>query len=144
MLLGRNRSYLSGFDIDGTSEGNFGQTSSKAFGNTNLNIRRWFSPEHGSIWLMALVRFPTIHTEEQHYLLSQPTPDYLTATADARIASTQPPQQLKVKEVFCTSNSNVRLVTNLMVSGGVRILTLCMACMRTLTVSRCCLNCLRM
>ena len=61
VLLGRNRSYLSGFDIDGTSEGNFGQTSSKAFGNTNLNIRRWFSPEHGSIWLMALVRFPTIH-----------------------------------------------------------------------------------
>ena len=42
-------------------------------------------------------------------MLSQPTPDYLTATADARIASTQPPQQLKVKEVFCTSNSNVSL-----------------------------------
>ena len=109
VLLGRNRSYLSGFDIDGTSDGNFGQTSSKAFGNTNLNIRRWFVPEHGSIWLMALVRFPTIHSEEQHYLCSQPSPDYLTATGDARIASTQPPQQLKVKEVFCTSNSNVSL-----------------------------------
>ena len=108
-LLARQRSYLSGFDIDGTSAGNFGQTASKAFGNTNLNVRRWFSPEHGSIWLMALVRFPTIHAHEQHYLLSQPSPDYLTATADSRIASTQPPQELKVKEVFATSTSNVKL-----------------------------------
>ena len=109
VLLGRKRGYLSGFDIDGTSDGNFGQTSSKAFGNTNLNISRWFAPEHGTIWLMALVRFPTIHTSEQHYLVSQPSPDYLTATGDARIASTQPPQELKVKEIFCGSNSDVKL-----------------------------------
>ena len=58
---------------------------------------------------MALVRFPTIHTSEQHYLVSQPSPDYLTATGDARIASTQPPQELKVKEIFCGSNSDVKL-----------------------------------
>ena len=109
VLLQRKRSYLSGFDIDGTSDGNFGQTSSKAFGNTTLNIPRWFCPEHGSIWLMALVRFPTIHTSEQHYLVSQASPDYLTATGDARIASTQAPQELKVKEIFCGSNSDVKL-----------------------------------
>ena len=108
-LLARKRSYMSGFDIDGTSDANLGQTASKAFGNTTLNVPRWFSPEHGSIWLMALVRFPTIHLSEQHYLVSQPSPDYLTATGDARIASTQSPQELKVKEIFCGSNSDVKL-----------------------------------
>lgn len=108
-LLGRSRNYLMGFDIDGTADANFGQTSSKAFGNTNLGISRWFVPEHGAIWLMALVRFPTIHTSEQHYLNSIPSPDYLTATGDARIASTQPPQELKVKEIFCSNSSNSSL-----------------------------------
>ncbi len=109
VLLGRNRSWLMGFDIDGTADGNFGQTASKAFGNTGINIRRWFSPEHGAIWLMALTRFPTIHTSEQHFLNSQPQPDYLTATADARIASTQPPREMHVKEIFCATDSNVNL-----------------------------------
>ena len=109
VLLGRNRSYLMGFDVDGTADGNFGQTSSKAFGNSGLTIRRWFVPEHGSIWLMALVRFPTIHTSEQHYLVSRAQPDYLTATGDARIASTQPPYETKVKEIFCGTDSNVSL-----------------------------------
>ncbi len=109
VLLGRNRSWLMGFDIDGTADGNFGQTSSKAFGNTGLNIRRWFSPEHGAIWLLALVRFPTIHTSEQHFLNTQPQPDYLTATADQRIASTQPPREMHVKELFCGTDSNVNL-----------------------------------
>ena len=109
LLLGRNRSYLMGYDIDGTADANFGQTSSKAFGNSGLNVRRWFAPEHGSIWIMALVRFPTIHTSEQHYLVSQPQPDYLTATGDARVASTQPPREMHVDELFCGTDSKANL-----------------------------------
>ena len=82
----------------------------KHFGNTTLSAFRDGFPLSmvlSGLWL--LVRFPTIHLSEQHYLVSQPSPDYLTATGDARIASTQAPQELKVKEIFCGSNSDVRL-----------------------------------
>ena len=59
--------------------------------------------------LWPLLVFPTIHTSEQHFLNTQPQPDYLTATADQRIASTQPPREMHVKELFCGTDSNVNL-----------------------------------
>ena len=108
-LLKRETHYLSGYDIDGTADGNMGQVASKAFGNVRLRIPRVFIPEHGSIWLMMLVRFPCIHVDETHYLNKKPSPTYEEFMGDAAIVSQQKPHELLSKELFQSSSSNQTL-----------------------------------
>ena len=99
-LLGMNRSYLSGYDVDGTAPGSLGQVGGKAFGQARLTVPRVFMPEHGAVWLMMLVRFPTIHTSETHRLFHDGSPSYTDLAGDARIVAGFPPEELKVKDVF--------------------------------------------
>lgn len=99
-LLGMNRSYLSGYDVDGTAPGSLGTSGGKAFGQAILTVPRIFMPEHGAVWLMANVRFPTIHVSETHRLFKDASPSYTDFAGDARVVSGYPPEQLKVKDVF--------------------------------------------
>ncbi len=64
-LIMRNTVPLSGYDINGTGDASLGTHSGKSLGNQKFGFRRKFIPEHGSIWVMALVRFPTIASREQ-------------------------------------------------------------------------------
>ena len=104
-LLGMNRSYMSGYDVDGTAPGSLGQVGGKAFANAYLNVPRVFMPEHGAVWLMMLVRFPTIHTLETHRLFKDASPSYTDIAGDARIVAGFPPEQIKVKDVFNSTST---------------------------------------
>ena len=60
LLLMRRSQFISGYDVDGTDDATLGQYSGKAFGVCKMAIPRRFFPEHGVIWIMALLRFPPV------------------------------------------------------------------------------------
>ena len=90
-LIMRSTSSLSGYDIDGTADANLGTHSGKSISNNQINIPRKFIPEHGNIWVMALVRFPTMVQDEVHPLMKDPTPSYTSIMADPSIVSAERP-----------------------------------------------------
>jgi len=64
-LVMRQSVPLSGYDVNGTGDASLGTFSGKSLGKQGFGFRRKFFPEHGSVWIMALVRFPTIGSREQ-------------------------------------------------------------------------------
>ncbi len=86
----RQKAEISGFDVNGTDDAALGTYSGKAMAGHNINMRRKFIPEHGSLWVMCLVRFPTISSREMHPII-QSLQDYATITGDPTIAAGEPP-----------------------------------------------------
>lgn len=80
--LGRVTTYLSGHDVDGTDDATLGSFVGKTLGPIKFKLPRRFFPEHGNVWIMALARYPLVHTKEQHPLLAQAQPDSKLLVAD--------------------------------------------------------------
>lgn len=90
-LCARDKFWLSGYDVDGTSDASLGTYSGKSAGIGRLSMRRKFFKEHGSLWIMCLARFPTIHTQERHPLMINTNPSYLQWAGDPGLVSAEPP-----------------------------------------------------
>lgn len=105
-LLARNRFFLSGYDVDGTSETNLGSYSGKAAAVGRLNIPMKFFPEHGCVWIMALVRFPPLHFLYQGYLDKQAEPTYKQIAGDPDITANEPPMALVDGDVWRSNASS--------------------------------------
>ena len=99
-LVMRSSRWLSGYDVDGTGDENLGQYSGKAASMVELRIPRKFFPEHGALWIMALVRFPSIHEGEQHYLYRQSQPTYKEIAGDPDIMGAEPPHELFSNQIL--------------------------------------------
>lgn len=99
-LLGRSTTFLSGYDVDGTSKDSLGLYNGKAYKDCKLRIPRTFLPEHGAVWLMGLVRFPCVHEQERHYLAKIPSPSYIDMTADPRVVPAMAPQMMRGVDYF--------------------------------------------
>ena len=101
---------LSGRDIDGTSDATLGEFKGKAISNHSVGIRRKFLPEHGAVWIMALVRFPTIVEYEQHPLI-RGDQTYLRLSGDYDLVSKERPYVTNASEWFSRVTSSVSLGT---------------------------------
>lgn len=73
--LGRVTTFLSGTDVNGTDDATLGSYVGKTLDRINFNMGRRAFPEHGTVHLLAVLRYPLVHTKEQHPLLVNPTPD---------------------------------------------------------------------
>lgn len=89
--LGRTTQMLSGQDVNGTDDATLGSFVGKTLDRVNFSMPRRFFPEHGNVWIMAVLRFPMLHTREQHPLLVNPTPDWNLLTADPTLVNAQEP-----------------------------------------------------
>lgn len=69
-LIFRTSSWASGRDLDGLDDATMGQIQGKTISPVNINIPRKTFKEHGLVWIMAAVRFPTVHVMEQVYPLT--------------------------------------------------------------------------
>ncbi|AXL14833.1 major capsid protein [Microviridae sp.] len=105
-LLGHSEWWLSGYDVDGTADQTLGQYSGKSAGIGQFRVGRRFLPEHGSVWVMCLLRFPTIHTKERPYLNTTQQPTYLEIAGDPRMVAAQPPETILSNSYFDTPSSN--------------------------------------
>lgn len=99
-LLMRNQAWLSGYDVDGTDDASLGQYSGKSAAVVRGGIRRKFFAEHGALWIMALLRFPTIHVDERPFLNTTPNPSYLEFTGDAQVVGAEPPTACLLSDFF--------------------------------------------
>lgn len=104
-LLMRTTEWLSGYDVDGTGDANLGQYSGKAAAIVSMDLSKKFFQEHGCLWLMALVRFPTIFEKETHYLLNHPDADYKEIAGDYDILAAEIPHQLTMNDLFSQTTS---------------------------------------
>jgi hypothetical protein len=111
-LVMRKTSFLSGYDVDGTGDASLGQYSGKSAGVCTVNVPRRFFAEHGSVWIMALLRFPTIHEQEIHYLFKKSNPTYKEISGDHRLWEMEPPIDHDVGDFFTGSSSTQDLGTS--------------------------------
>src|SRR5262245_53522357 len=58
----------SGYDVDGTDQTSLGQFSGRVQQTYKHSVPRFFVPEHGTMFTLALVRFPPTATKEIQYL----------------------------------------------------------------------------
>jgi len=73
--LGRATQMLSGADVNGTDDATLGSYVGKTIDRVNFNMPRRVFPEHGNVFILAVLRYPLVHTKEQHPLLVNPQPD---------------------------------------------------------------------
>ena len=105
-LLMRKTRYLSGYDVDGTADATLGTYSGKSAAVCGMNVPPKFCPEHGSIFLMALLRFPSIHEHEVHYLQKKSQPTYKEISGDPTLLSSEPPIIHEIQDFFAGSSSS--------------------------------------
>src|SRR5437764_14322294 len=60
----RSNLWASGYDVDGTDQTSLGQFSGRVQQTYKHSVPRFFVPEHGTMFTLALVRFPPTATKE--------------------------------------------------------------------------------
>src|SRR5690606_39457180 len=68
LVVMRSNLWASGYDVHGTDQTSLGQFSGGVQQTYNHSVRRFFVPEHGTMFTLALVRFPPTATKGIHYL----------------------------------------------------------------------------
>lgn len=101
-LLGRHQMWMSGWDIEGTDDATLGQYAGKSQSVTSFKLPRRFFPEHGTLWIVGCVRFPTIAEHETHYLISNPNPTYTEISGDPKLWMNQGPRTEDLNDYFAT------------------------------------------
>src|SRR2546423_15096598 len=57
LLVMRSKLWASGYDVDGTAQTSLGQFSGRVQQPCKHSVPRFFVPEHGTMFMLALVRF---------------------------------------------------------------------------------------
>src|SRR5207237_7194493 len=73
LLVMRSNLWASGYDVDGTDQTSLGQFSGRVQQTYKHSVPRFFVPEHGTMFTLALVRFPPTATKEIQYLNAKGT-----------------------------------------------------------------------
>src|SRR5262245_62659844 len=68
LLFIRSNLLASGYDVYGTDQTSLGQFSGRVQQTYKHSVPRFFVPEHGTMFTLALVRFPPTATKEIQYL----------------------------------------------------------------------------
>src|SRR5947209_9533397 len=68
LFRSRSNLWASGYDVDGTDQTSLGQFSGRVQQTYKHSVQRFFVPEHGTMFTLALVRFPPTATKEIQYL----------------------------------------------------------------------------
>src|SRR5437667_10062144 len=72
----------SGYDVDGTDQTSLGQFSGRVQQTYKHSVPRFFVPEHGTMFTLALVRFPPTATKEIQYLNAKGALTYTDIAGD--------------------------------------------------------------
>jgi len=80
-LLAHTSQWISGYDVDAQDFSNLGKAIGKSSAMIVHKMGKKYFNEHGAVWHMAVIRFPTIATDETHYYTNN-TMDYANAAGD--------------------------------------------------------------
>src|SRR5207244_1078112 len=73
---------IDGYDVDGTDQTSLGQFSGRVQQTYKHSVPRFFVPEHGTMFTLALVRFPPTATKEIQYLNAKGALTYTDIAGD--------------------------------------------------------------
>src|SRR2546428_11308684 len=82
LLVMRSNLWASGYDVDGTDQPSLGQFSGRVQQTYKHSVPRFFVPEHGTMFTLALVRFPPTATKEIQYLNAKGALTYTDIAGD--------------------------------------------------------------
>src|SRR5207245_2528682 len=69
LLVMRSNLWASGYDVDGTDQTSLGQFSGRVQQTYKHSVPRFFVPEHGTMFTLALVRFLPSVTKNIQYII---------------------------------------------------------------------------
>ena len=104
-LIFRRSEWLSGYDVPGTDQASLGNYSGISAGRFSFRVPPRFFAEHGTLWLLALVRFPPILSDECEFLVKKPNPTYKEIACDPDIVRREPPFTLTGDMIFSRGSS---------------------------------------
>src|SRR5207249_4576755 len=100
LLVMRSNLWASGYDVDGTDQTSLGQFSGRVQQTYKDSVPRFFVPEHGTMFSLALVRFPPTATKEIQYLDAKGPLTYTDIAGDPLLYGNLPPREISMKDVF--------------------------------------------
>lgn len=106
-LLMRNSFWMSGYDVDGTDSATLGQYSGKGAAIGQFRVPRRRFAEHGTLWLMAVCRFPPINEQEHHYLAKKANPTYEEIAGDPDIMAGEIPHTVDLDDYMWPNSGAV-------------------------------------
>src|SRR5271170_1167981 len=108
LLVMRSNLWASGYDVDGTDQSSLGQFSGRVQQTYKHSVPRFFVPEHGTMFTLALVRFPPTATKEIQYLNAKGALTYTDIAGDPVLYGNLPPLEISMKDVFRAGDSSKR------------------------------------
>src|SRR5207245_2670563 len=106
LLVMRSNLWASGYDVDGTDQTSLGQFSGRVQQTYKHSVPRFFVPEHGTMFTLALVRFPPTATKEIQYLNAKCALTYIDIAGDPVLYGNLPPREISMKDVFRSGDSS--------------------------------------
>src|SRR5256886_16999642 len=102
----RSNLWASGYDVDGTAQTSLRQLSGRVQQTYKHSEPRFFVPEHGTMFTLALVRFPPTATKGIQYLNANGALTYTDIAGDPVFYGTFPPREISLKDVFRSVDSS--------------------------------------
>src|SRR5882672_4678988 len=93
-------------DVIGTDQTSLGQFSGRVQQTYKHSVPRFFVPEHGTMFTLALVRFPPTATKEIQYLNAKGALTYTDIAGDPVLYGNLPPREISMKDVFRSGDSS--------------------------------------
>src|SRR3712207_1577448 len=106
LLVMRSNLWASGYDVDGTDQTSLGQFSGRVQQTYKHSVPRFFVPEHGTMFTLALVRFPPTATKEIQYLIATGALTYTDIAGDPVLYGNLPPRELSMTDVSLSGDSS--------------------------------------
>src|SRR6266542_256862 len=89
-----------------TDQTSLGQFSGRVQQTYKHSVPRFFVPEHGTMFTLALVRFPPTATKEIQYLNAKGALTYTDIAGDPVLYGNLPPRKISMKDVFRSGDSS--------------------------------------
>src|SRR5262245_45694284 len=87
-----------GFVVDGHDQTSLGPFSGRVQQTYKHSVPRFFVPEHGTMFTLALVRFPPTATKEIQYLNAKGALTYTDIAGDPVLYGNLPPREISMKD----------------------------------------------
>ena len=105
-LLFRSKTGLDGKYVDGTDDATLGNRKGFAEGSHQFRMPRKFFDEHGAVWIMMLLRFPSIHQDEYDRMVHESQPSYMEIAGNHDLLMAEPPISMDASDFILNGGEN--------------------------------------
>src|SRR5258708_33334448 len=102
----RSNLWASGYDVDGTDQTSLGQFSGRVQQTYKHSVPRFFVPEQGTLFTLALVRFPPPATKEIQDPNATGALTYTDSAGDPTLDGNMPPRESAIEDGFRSDDSS--------------------------------------